>query len=107
MAVKKAQQGTNSRVSDTQIGEALRALRKARGWTAVEVAMEAGLSPPALLLKAEAGRAALTGAQLSAVLDALGANFQVLHLKLQGSDLDQAALTLLGTVAKLMEEVAG
>jgi transcriptional regulator with XRE-family HTH domain len=107
MSVNKAQQSRTSRVSDAEIGEVLRTLRKAKGWTAVEVAAAAGLSPPALLLKAETGQAALTGGQLSAVLAALGANFQILHLRLQGHELDEAALTLLGSVAKLMEEVGG
>jgi hypothetical protein len=95
------------RATDAEIGQVLRALRMKTGRTAVEVALEAGLTPPVLLLKAETGQAALTGAELGAVLDTLGANFQILHLRLSGSDLDQAALTLLGTVAKLMEEVAG
>ncbi len=95
------------RATDAEIGQVLRTLRKATGRTAVEVATEAGLSPSVILLKAETGQAALTGAELSAVLDTLGANFQILHLNLAGSDLHQAALSLLGSVAKLMEEVAG
>jgi len=91
------------RSTDAEIGSALRQLRESSGRTATEVAHAARLSPTILLHKAETGRASLTGAELAAVLDALGANFQVLHLKLTGRDLDEAALNLLGAMATLME----
>jgi hypothetical protein len=96
------------RFSDAQIGAALREIRRsATDRAAAEVASAAGLDSPIKLYHAECGKAPLRGGELSAVLAELGANFQILHLRLHGSDLQGDAMRLMGAMAQLMEEVSG
>jgi hypothetical protein len=96
------------RFSDAEIGAALREIRRAAtDRAAAEVASAAGLDSPIKLHHAECGKAALRAGELSAVLAELGANFQVLHLRLHGHELQGEALRLMGAVAQLMEEVSG